>query len=268
MDKNLGYKLLMEKIKALWKPTGTLHGLDLGNHFYLIKSQLDVDISKILNGGLWFIGPHYLAVRRWEPEFQATTASNTTTVVWARLIGLPIEFFDSSILRKIGARLGKLLKIDIFIENCARGRFARLCIQIDLSKPLISKVRVGNITQRVAYEGLPAICFNCRIVGHHLDDCKVSSKASSTTEKPIPPSPRLSEFGPWMFVEHKKTSKSVKSGAGRAAMACTSLHRNPKVWRRKTPDSNLAPKPLPQIHATASHAIQGFRRLQVKHFYF
>ncbi|THG12744.1 hypothetical protein TEA_006692 [Camellia sinensis var. sinensis] len=42
------------KVKTLWKPAGTCHGLDLGNHFFLIKFQEEADLTKVLSNGPWF----------------------------------------------------------------------------------------------------------------------------------------------------------------------------------------------------------------------
>ncbi|KAL7185376.1 hypothetical protein ACSBR2_027337 [Camellia fascicularis] len=127
MGRNIGFNYFMTRIKALWKPTGAIIGLDLGNHFYIIKFLNDEDLSKVLNEGPWFIGAHFIA---------------------------------------IGAKLGTLLKIDVHTENGNKGRFARLCVQVDLSKPLIAKIKIGTITQRVSYEGISLICFDCGKLGH------------------------------------------------------------------------------------------------------
>jgi hypothetical protein len=55
--------------------------------------------------------------------------------------------------------------------DSVRGRFARLCVQIDLDQPLTPKVRIGNIFQRVQYEGISAICFECECIGHKTSNC-------------------------------------------------------------------------------------------------
>lgn len=40
--------------------------------------------------------------------------------------------------------MGKLLKIVAKTLNNERGRFARVCIQIDLQQPLVSAIKVGK----------------------------------------------------------------------------------------------------------------------------
>ncbi|KAI8013366.1 hypothetical protein LOK49_LG05G01193 [Camellia lanceoleosa] len=60
---------------------------------------------------------NFLAIRRWEPDFQPEKESLSTTVVWARLHSLLIEYYDHQILRRIGNKLRKVPKIDFHTEN-------------------------------------------------------------------------------------------------------------------------------------------------------
>jgi hypothetical protein len=93
----------------------------------------------------WFIRQQFLSLRRWTLGFRPSEAKITTTTVWTRLPELPIELYDAGILRRIGNQLGTLLKIDARIVDSVRGRFARLCIQIDLDQPLTPKGHIGSI---------------------------------------------------------------------------------------------------------------------------
>ena len=52
-----------------------------------------------------------------------------------------------------------------------RGRYARICVQIDVSKPLIKTVLIGGLVQDVVYEGIGALCFGCKRVGHKRERC-------------------------------------------------------------------------------------------------
>ena len=52
-----------------------------------------------------------------------------------------------------------------------RGRFARVCVQIDLDQPLTVKIRIGNRDQKIQYEGISTIYFECGYVGHRASSC-------------------------------------------------------------------------------------------------
>ena len=70
--RTVGYHFLHSKIMQLWKPARRLDCIDLENDFYLIKFGLVEDFEKVLKGGPWFIGEHYLTIRAWEPYFKPT----------------------------------------------------------------------------------------------------------------------------------------------------------------------------------------------------
>ena len=169
--RSLGYMFLLSKIRELWRPSGRTDCIDLGHDFFLIKFECKEDIDKVLKGGPWFIGQQFLTIRLWEPEFKASEASFSSVAVWIRLLELPIEYYDLVMLRKIGEAIGPVLRIDAHTANGARGRFARLCVQVNLDKPLIKTVKIGRLAQIVLYEGLNTLCFKCGRIGHRKETC-------------------------------------------------------------------------------------------------
>lgn len=74
-----------------------------------------------LPDGPWFILGHFLSVCRWELKFVASTAQLTYSAIWARLPELSTEYYDLTILQKIGHKLGQLLKIDTCTSSAIRG---------------------------------------------------------------------------------------------------------------------------------------------------
>ena len=145
--------------------------VDLGKDFYLIKFSEDSDYDKVLRGGPWFIGEHFLAIKPWEPYFKASQATFSFVAIWIKFPKLPIEFYDPLVLREVGSAIGLVLRIDSYTASGSRASFARLCVQIDLSKPLVNLVRVGRLRQKVMYEGILALCFCCGRLGHKQENC-------------------------------------------------------------------------------------------------
>ena len=74
---------------------------------------------------------------------------------------LPIEYYDHDMLLKIGKVVGPVLRIDSNTAMGARGRFARLCVQVNLDKPLIKRVHIGKNVMSIQYEGINSLCFSC-----------------------------------------------------------------------------------------------------------
>lgn len=84
---------------------------------------------------------------------------------------LLIEKYDLEVLKQIGESIEKVLRIDSHTTTEARGKYAWLCIQIDLNKPLINTVIICRFEQGVTYEGLQQLCFSCGRVGHKTKNC-------------------------------------------------------------------------------------------------
>lgn len=120
------------------------------------------------------MGEHFLAIKPWEPYFKASEATFSSVAEWVRFLELPIEFYDLAVLKEVGSVIGLVLRMDSFTVSGSRGSYARLCVQVDLEKPLINVVRVGRLKQKVIYEGIGSLCFCCGRLGHkqelHLSD--------------------------------------------------------------------------------------------------
>ena len=123
--------------------------IDLSNDFFLIRFSTMEDRARVLKDGPWFVGGHYVSIKCWEPNFMAATANLSAIAVWIRLPGLPIEYYELSVLRDIGLAIGPVLRIDTQIATEARVRFARLCVQVNFDKPIIKLVEIGGIRQPV-----------------------------------------------------------------------------------------------------------------------
>ncbi|KAI3871594.1 hypothetical protein MKX03_005777 [Papaver bracteatum] len=239
MGKTVGFKFIQDRINLLWKPLGQIQILDLGKDFFLFKFSELQDLKKAMLDGPWFIGGHYLSLRRWSPEFKPTSVKFSTTIVWIRLPELPIEFFDKEVLFKIGNRLGKPIKVDYTTENMIRGRFARLCVEIELLKPLIPVVKIGKLIQCVEYEGLTSICFECGRENHRAQNCPLKKtdhdenlpKDSRTPQTSFNNESTSETYGPWMLVQRRKTKNSQISGkpSGHASSPTLGQHSRQSV---------------------------------------
>ncbi|CAN1149067.1 hypothetical protein LINPERHAP2_LOCUS16816 [Linum perenne] len=62
-----------------------------------------------------------------------------------------------AILTIIGNRIGKTVRLDRTTLEGSRGNFSYICVEVDLSKLLLSKCRLGRRVQRIEYEGLHTV---------------------------------------------------------------------------------------------------------------
>ncbi|XP_050260020.1 uncharacterized protein LOC126705116 [Quercus robur] len=180
--RSVGFSYIQTRLNALWKPNGRLDVIDLGKDFFLTRFSCKEDHDKVLRNGLWFIGEHFLSIRPWEPNFKPSTTNVSSIAIWIRLNELPIEYYEVEVLKQIGNSVGKVLRIDTHTAAEARGRFAKLCIQVDLDKPLVTNILIGGIHQPVNYEGIHRFCFSCGRIGHRKEACPYTIRSMPMTD--------------------------------------------------------------------------------------
>jgi hypothetical protein len=94
-----------------------------------------------------------------------------------------MEYYDESLLLALATSVGTPVKVDVRTLEASRGKFARVCIEIDLDKPVVGKVWFRDYWYHIEYEGLHLLCKNCGIYGHVARKCPSSSVGTGTHKK-------------------------------------------------------------------------------------
>lgn len=55
-------------------------------------------------------------------------------MVWARIPSINLVYYDEDLLWELASAIGNPVKVDLHTLKMERGRFARLCVEIDLKK--------------------------------------------------------------------------------------------------------------------------------------
>lgn len=148
--------------------------MDLENNFYAVQFAVTADYYHALLDGPWVVRGTYLTVQPWSPSFTTKKSRILNISIWVRLPGLPFNYYHKNIIRAMGSLLSNVLKIDYNTNLGVRGQFAHMGVEIDVSKPMIPGFMLDDRYQRIEYEGLPAICFQCGIIGHLARRCTKS----------------------------------------------------------------------------------------------
>lgn len=147
---------------------------------------------------------------KWKPFFNPANAQVSKTMVWIRLPGLPVEFFDPELLMDMGNMVDRAIKVDEHMLKATRGKYARICVELDLESTLTPQIKLKgprDYLQKIEYEGLYAICFGCGKSGHKEVDCTIANPeqvVAETNEKNqtticVPSPSEERPFGPWLI---------------------------------------------------------------------
>lgn len=115
---------------------------------------------------------------------------------------------------KIGRDIGRPIKIDTTTSLVSKAKFARMCIEMDITKPLLSKL--DEKEWLIEYEGFHLVCFKCGTYGHRHEQCETekprpeggradqddneSTRRARTVFKQTPPE----KYGSWILVTKQK----------------------------------------------------------------
>ncbi|KAJ1443237.1 Zinc finger, CCHC-type [Sesbania bispinosa] len=230
LGRRISLRMLKNRLSKLWQPKSGMDNLDLENDYFLINFNNSDDLDDVFERGPWMIQDHYLVIQKWRPEFFPFEDDLKNVAVWIRIPCLPVEYYDQLILKRIGDTLGRTVKIDgntlkekvvglgeLYTE---RAKFARICIEVNLQQPLISRFELNGQRYKVEYEGLHLVCFKCGRYGHRRKGCPTATgegpKDAVVNNDPMGVTPKVTAdsiqvagkepptrdgFGPWMLVQ-------------------------------------------------------------------
>ncbi|KAL8161736.1 LOW QUALITY PROTEIN: hypothetical protein V2J09_013225 [Rumex salicifolius] len=167
------FEIMQRKLKELWKPAGKMRVIDLPNGYYIIKFSDESDYMGVLTGRPWTVFGRYVVIKPWSPSFNPRTDVVHTTPAWIRFTDLLVILYEEKVLLQIASAVGHPIKVDQRTLNANRGRFARICIELDLTKPLIGAVIINGTCFLI---GLHTICFGCGRFGHYQPACPQDPK--------------------------------------------------------------------------------------------
>uniref|UniRef100_A0A0R0KS55 CCHC-type domain-containing protein n=1 Tax=Glycine max TaxID=3847 RepID=A0A0R0KS55_SOYBN len=159
LGKIIGYHVMMDRLNKNWKLTTSFDMLDIGNNFYMVKFDIEADRTK---------------------DFISTATKIDETLV---------------ILLALATTIGNPISVNSNTLDIRHGRFARVCVQIDLDKPVVGKIWLKGHWHRVEYEGLYHSCASCGRYGHLARNCPTSLHVDTHH-----PTPAKTHVSPTRFV--------------------------------------------------------------------
>ncbi|XP_024196301.1 uncharacterized protein LOC112199527 [Rosa chinensis] len=189
-------KRVEDKLDFDWQCAGPWQIIDLPNDFYIVKVVLQEDMDYALCSGPWIIAGQTLVVQKWRANFNLVKERISRMAVWARINDIPVKYYEEYTMSKIASMIGPVIKVDKLTLAQARGKFCRVCVEIDLDAPLKPFVEIYGAAFGVVYEGINTICFNCGCYGHVREKCQVVEHTVKQVDGTISARPMNNEANP------------------------------------------------------------------------
>jgi len=243
--------IIMSKTRKDWGfVKGQLDYLELGNGWILFRFSNLQDITLVWNGRPWHVSGLNLVLRKWEPYFDPYSATIQRIDQWVKITHLPLELWEEEALRQLLKDVGVFIKVDDITLNRSKGKFARVCLNIDISKPLRGSLflpvpnKVQPLEVPISYEGLHEVCAWCGSNAHALDACPETPKGplevivekfgatklqhvdDSESQKIPPPTPLAEK---WVTVSPKKRGRTLPLARKKSSSKLSSTPAPPSV---------------------------------------
>ncbi|KAJ6419252.1 hypothetical protein OIU84_029379 [Salix udensis] len=164
---------LVNKIAShVWKSNGLESVTTTASGFMIFRFKKKDQMLDILERGPWLFGGKAIILQAWHPHFVFDKNKISKLPVWIRLHGLPFPLWSRKGLSLVASMVGRPLSCDESTFSCSRLDFARVCVEIDASIPLVHKFEIVTplspepLQIEVEYEWAPTRCSKCNLFGH------------------------------------------------------------------------------------------------------
>ncbi|TXG70892.1 hypothetical protein EZV62_005827 [Acer yangbiense] len=210
------FKIVIGKI---WQVTKGMEIESLTGNIFSFSFVNQEDRRKVLFGASWTFDNALLVLE--EPEGKGTVDSMAFKYCefWIQIYKVPLLCASREIGWFLGEMLGEVVEVEGGMAGECVGKFMRVRVNIDISKPIRRCLRVDIMGDGVEtimllrYERLSNFCFKCGRIGHASNECISEDRilVVNGVEKPL--------FGAWLKAE----GISNASTSGRMTIANSNI---------------------------------------------
>ncbi|KAL5823176.1 hypothetical protein ACOSQ4_021076 [Xanthoceras sorbifolium] len=188
-------------IPKIWRTTQTFIIENVKENVFVFQFQNQVDKRRVLMGGPWSFDKCLIVLEEPLGDCKFLEMGFTTVQFWIQLHNVPLVCMTKEIGWALGNKLGRVLDIDAGATGDCLGRFLRVRVTIDVTKPLNRFLRVclsegdPDTVLLLRYERLTEFCFQCGVVGHVVRECQLANDIGGSRAVPT------YKFGDWLRAE-------------------------------------------------------------------
>ncbi|KAJ8569877.1 hypothetical protein K7X08_006454 [Anisodus acutangulus] len=128
-------------------------------------------MRSIFYAGPYTINYKPMILKPWTPALNLSAEFLTEIPLWVKFPNIPMGCWGSDSLSRIASAIGAPLFADECTTKQSRITFARMLVQVDVTKPLPTEINVMDpfdreFEQAIEYNWKPQFCDKCLKIGH------------------------------------------------------------------------------------------------------
>ena len=129
-------------LRSQWKLDKMPLVRQVGANLFMFAFHSEEALEKVLFMRPWSYDKHLVLIKRFVGDTQPQSVKFSEETFWIRVQNLPIKSMTQEVSESIGKAIGTVDRVDIPPGEVGWGRFLRLRVSIDITKPLLRGKRV------------------------------------------------------------------------------------------------------------------------------
>ncbi|KAL9238950.1 hypothetical protein vseg_013315 [Gypsophila vaccaria] len=195
----LGRRVSLAQLQSLvhkhWNHIAAPDVLYFSKGWYYFRFQSHEDMENILQAPSWSVSGYPIIFKVWSPIVSQELDTVSVVPVWVLFFNLDPYLWSAKALSKLASRIGRPICADEHTTCKTKVSFARILIEVDVSKELPAVVTVATpyddkFIQKVDYEWVPYYCSHCQKLGHQLEHCRQRKQPEKVYKPKAPAAPK------------------------------------------------------------------------------
>ncbi|KAL5804454.1 hypothetical protein ACOSQ3_031254 [Xanthoceras sorbifolium] len=193
-------------ILKIWRTTQDFDVEVLKENTFIFQFRNHLDHKRVLAGGPWSLDCGLLVLEEPVGAGHINGMKFDKAEFWVQVHNIPIVCMDREFGSFIGKQIGVLREIDLGATGDCLGKYLRVRVRIDITKPLRHGLRLDLGEDEasfllVRYEKLHDHCFHCGKIGHLFRECLGDSHIHGETKQ---------DYGAWLRASSPQKSRLVR----------------------------------------------------------
>jgi hypothetical protein len=175
VDRFVGKDVVRRTLIRGWRPSGRLSFKVLGDNLFLLDFENEGDKCRVLEGRPWLFEDNLFSVENFDGLSTLSKIDFEKAIFWVRMFNVLLPCVSKEVGFQIGTTMGVAEEVDTDVDGVEWGKYLRVRIKLDLTKPLARGRMINLLGKKVMiafqYEKLPRYCLDCGKIWHGVEEC-------------------------------------------------------------------------------------------------